>query len=114
MLKPGRRSRWAVLLMIFLSSAATHPARAGNDAAGNIAFTLRCFGLAFSDPEEHVAVCNPVRFAVPASEDGDGDDVERPLPPAPPPPPPPEEEDDDDGCGEGMFAGDCGGCYYPA
>ena len=108
MLKPGRRRRLAALLLALLSSAAAQPASASNQAGQSVAFTLKCLGLAFSDPEQHVEVCNPVFH--PPSIHVDADQVETPPPPPPPPPP----SDDDEGCPDGMFESDCGGCYYPA
>ncbi len=125
MLKVGRRRRLAALLLVLLSSSATHPVQAGNNAGQSISFTIRCLGLAFSNPDQHVEVCNPVFHPTQAQESTTGRATTPPpvIPPPvtppvvippPPPPPPPEEEDDDDGCPDGMFQSDCGGCYYPA
>ncbi|KKB08718.1 hypothetical protein [Devosia chinhatensis] len=60
MFRSRRRGRLAALSLILLAGIAQTPARAFDRVAEGVSYTLHCFGLLLSDPDQHVEECNPV------------------------------------------------------
>ena len=87
-----------------------------------VRFQINCAILMLTDPDEHVAVCNPAPFGTPSTISSSTGSSGRAPPPPPPPPPPPEpevteeeeveEEEEEDPC-PGGSVNPCGGCFYP-
>lgn len=81
-------------------------------------FQINCAILMLTDPDEHVAVCNPAAPSTPAALSTSISGGPGVVPPPPPPPPPPapevteEEEEVEDPC-PGGSVNPCGGCFYP-
>jgi hypothetical protein len=94
------RRRLAIMSIALLSSVASVPAHAFEKVVTGVTFTLHCFGLMLTDPDEHVTVCKPAPIKSSLSSLSEMTGGPRLAnPPVIDPPPPPECEIEQTNCG---------------